>query len=376
MVRYLEQAEKPIRVLHILTGLSSGGAEAFIMNAYRNMDRTKVRFDFLLRSSENRYREELENMGSRVYYMPEWPRCFAKNMLQTSRFFQEHHYSIVHIHANALLYVYALKCAKKSGVPYRIVHSHNTAMLYTWLLPLHRMNRKKVSKWATDMLACSEDAGKWMFCDPYTIFHNAIDLAAFQYDEKKRKALREQLGIREDEFVVGHIGRFLKQKNHEFLVDIFHELVRKKDNSRLVLIGEGPLREKIVKKIQGLGLEDCVLFLGERKDVANVINLFDFFVFPSTYEGLPHVLIEAQANGLPVVCSDVIPDQAILDPATNKLPLSASAQQWANVILKRDTMRREFTTQLRVAGYDITEEASRLQAFYQSRASAEMEGSV
>lgn len=360
----MEQTEKPIRVLHILTGLSSGGAESFIMNMYRNMDRTKVQFDFLLRRGENSYREELEKMGSRVYHTAQWPRCFLKNMLQTSRFFKEHPYSIVHIHANALLYMYALKCAKKSGVPCRIVHSHNSAMLYPWLLPLHRMNRKKISKWATDNLACSDDAGRWMFLEPYTIFHNAIDLTAFQYDDTKRMALREQLGIREDEFVVGHIGRFSKQKNHEFLVDVFHEVVKKRSNSRLVLIGEGPLRERIVKKIQGLGLEERVLFLGARKDVADLINLFDLFVFPSTYEGLGTVLIEAQANGLPVVCSDVISNQAILDPETNQLPLSASAQQWASVILQRNTDRKSLTARLKAAGFDIIEEAKRLQAFY------------
>lgn len=361
------EENKPVRVLHVLTGLSSGGAESFIMNMYRNMDRKKVQFDFLLRSTENVYEEELRKMGSRVYVTAAFPKHFIQNALQTSRFFREHRYDIIHVHANALLYMFALNCARRNGVKCRIIHSHNSAMAHMRLLPIHNANKKRIHKLATDFFACSESAGKWMFDGDFTVVHNAIDLDTFAYDAQKREKLRTELGIGEQNLVLGHIGRFAAQKNHSFLIDIFAEVVKAMPESKLVLLGDGELREAAEDKVRKLNLSDRVLFLGTRKDVAELVNVFDLFVFPSLYEGLAIVALEAQANGLPVVCSEQLADQTLFGTTRHKLSLNENAVAWAKYILSVDSTRQDLRSTLAEAGYDIRKEAQKLQNFYLSK---------
>lgn len=362
-----ETTKKPVRVLHVLTALSSGGAESFIMNMYRNMDRDKVQFDFLLRSTENVYKEELEKMGSRVYVTAAFPRHFIQNALQTSRFFKELTYDIIHVHANALLYTFALSCAKRNGVKCRIIHSHNSAMAHMRLLPLHNANKKRIHALATDFFACSENAGKWMFDKDFTVVHNAIDLDAFSYDVQKRKKLRAELGIGDQDLVLGHIGRFAAQKNHTFLIDIFAEVAKIRPDAKLILLGDGDLREAMAQKVSQLELSDRVFFMGARKDVADLVNVFDLFVFPSLYEGLGIVALEAQANGLAVICSEAIPDQALFGMANKKRSLQESTAVWAKHILSIDIRRQDLRSKLAEAGYDIRKEAKKLQNFYLSK---------
>ena len=363
-----KENKPPVRVLHVLTGLTAGGAESFIMNMYRQIDRRKIQFDFLLRSNDNIYKEELESMGSRVYITDAFPRHFVKNMFQTAAFFKKHDYSIIHVHANALLYTYALTCAKKASIKCRIIHSHNSAMAHMRLLPLHNANKKKIYNLATDYFACSDDAGRWMFAGDFKVIPNAIDLRAFAFDKQMRKSVRQNLGIGEDDFVIGNIGRFTPQKNHAFLLDIFSEVVKRKPNAKLLLLGDGELRGDVEEKAVNLQLQDRVIFLGSRKDVADIINAFDIFVFPSTYEGLGIVLIEAQANGIYSVCSDVVPNQAILTAYVKKLPLSDDASVWASHILNVDPTRNDVADTLAQAGYDIRSAAKNLQEFYLSKA--------
>ena len=359
--------QEAVRVLHVLTGLSNGGAESFIMNMYRNIDRNKVQFDFLLRSNENVFKEELEKMGSRVFTTASFPRHFIQNALQTSRFFKEHHYDVIHVHANALLYTYALSCAKKNGVKCRIIHSHNSAMAHMQLLPIHNANKRRIHKLATDYFACSDAAGKWMFNGGYTLVHNAIDLADFAYSAQKRAQIKEKLDIKDGELVIGHVGRFTEQKNHDFLIEVFNEIVKSGCNAKLLLVGDGPLKQAMEKKADELRLADRVLFLGPRKDVATIINAFDIFAFPSVYEGLPIALLEAQANGLPIICADAISKQTIFGGTVNKLPLTLSAKSWAERIMNADFRRIQVTDNLQAAGYDIRIEARKLQEFYLSK---------
>lgn len=367
VVNKMEQNNKPVRVLHVLTGMTTGGAESFIMNMYRNMDRGKVQFDFLLRSAENVYKEELEKMGSRIYVTASFPKHFIQNALQTAGFFRVHRYDIIHVHANALLYTIALSCARRSGVKCRIIHSHNSAMALMWLLPIHNVNKKRIHRLATDFFACSEDAGKWMFDGEFTVVHNAIDLDAFAYDAQKRRYLREELGIGEQDLVIGHVGRFAAQKNHSFLIDIFAEVVKARPESKLVLLGDGELRGAMEDKVRKLNLSDRVLFLGARKDVADLVNVFDLFVFPSLYEGLAIVALEVQANGLPVICSDKVTDQTLFGARKHKLSLDEDVATWAKYILSVDTARQNLRSTLTEAGYDIRKEAQRLQRFYLSK---------
>ena len=360
----MAQSMPPVQVLHVLTGLSSGGAEAFIMNMYRNIDRSKVQFDFLLRSEENIYAEELAAMGSRVYKTPSFPRHALKNAIATARFFREHHYDIVHVHANALLYLVALQCAQKNGVRCRIIHSHNSAMAHMQLLPIHNFNKKRIHRLATDFFACSEDAGHWMFAKPYKVIKNAIDLDAFSFNAKTRAKARAELGIDDTDFVIGHSGRFAEQKNHAFLLEVFGEILKQRNNVKLLLLGDGKLRAEMELKAAKLGIAHQVLFLGSVKNVSDYLNAMDIFLFPSLYEGLAISLIEAQANGLPIMCSDRMVQEALVDASILQLPLDIGAEYWANQALRMDPQRREMTESLRTAGYDIRQQAAELQNFY------------
>lgn len=362
----MEQKE-PVRVLHVLTGLTTGGAESFIMNMYRNLDRNQVQFDFLLRSSDNIYKDELEEMGSRIYVTAAFPRHFIQNAIQTSAFFKTHHYDIIHVHANALLYTYALECAKKSGVKCRIIHSHNAAMAHMQLLPIHRANKRRIGGLATEFFACSNVAGQWMFDRDFSVIPNAIDLPAFTFNVETRDRIREKYGIRSEELVIGHIGRFTEQKNHSFLLDVFAEIIKIRPNSKLMLVGDGELRCSIEAKAEKQKLRNKIVFLGSTNTVSEIVNAFDVFVFPSVYEGLGIVALEAQANGLRMICSEAVPSEVLMDDSMCTLPLSAGAEYWAWQILNMDTKRLDLTERIRSAGYDVRYEAQKLQAFYISR---------
>lgn len=365
----MSSSNRPLRVLHVLTALSSGGAESFIMNMYRHMDPSQVQFDFLLRSEENLYKDELERMGSKVYITAPFPAHFLRNAFDTVRFFKNHHYDIIHVHANALLYMFALRCAKKYGVKCRIIHSHNSSMKFLPLLPIHNANKRIISSLATDYFACSDEAGKWMFPDKYTLVNNAISLDDFQFKKQIRHRIRTELGIRDNERVYGHVGRFAPQKNHDFLLDVFHELLKYQPQAKLILVGSGPLQPEIEKKAQSLAIDDRILFLGIKNNISDILNAFDVFLLPSLYEGLCIALIEAQANGLPIVCSDAISNQGIFCSSAHLLPLSKGANYWAEYIASNSFQRYNIIPVLQDAGFDIIQEAKKLQSFYLSQIS-------
>ena len=356
--------QKPIRVLHVITGMGSGGAESMIMNLYRHIDRNEVQFDFLLRSNENIYAEEMEAMGSRVYQTASFPRHFIENAKQVDGFFAEHRYDIVHHHAGALMYMTAMEKAKKHGVPCRILHSHSTSSKYGFARPYHLLQKRRIGQLITDNFACSEDAGKWMFSSDYTIIRNAIDLDRFRFSQEDRALCRKELAIKESQLVIGHVGRFLPVKNHTFILRVFREIVRKRPDAVLLLIGEGPLLQETQKLAQELDILENVRFLGVRKDINRLLNTMDAFLFPSLYEGLPIAAVEAQANGLPVLCSDTIPKEAIITSNTKQMSLEAGVLQWANSILNTDLTRVNATAELKKAGYDIRSEALKLQNLY------------
>lgn len=356
--------DDPVRVLHVIAGMGSGGAEAFIMNMYRHMDHEKVQFDFLLRSSENMYEEELRNSGSRIFCTSSFPRHAWRNYREVKQFLSRHKYQIVHVHQNALLYMTALEQAKKAGVPCRIMHSHNTSMAYKQLLPIHLFNKGRIHRLATDCFACSEGAGEWMFGEGYTVIRNAIDIEKFRFDPAARERIRAEFGISGDTFVVGHVGRFWEQKNHVFLVETFLRVLEKKPDAVLFLVGSGGREEEIKKLVQSLSIADRVVFAGVRSDVHLLMSAFDVFAFPSLYEGLGIVAVEAQANGMPAVCSEAVPASALFTQQAKTLSLSAGAEAWCEQLLAFEGKRYDAAETIREAGYDICEEAKKLQDFY------------
>lgn len=362
-----------VRVLHIITGMGSGGAEAYIMNMYRNIDRNKIQFDFLLRSREIIYEEEIKDLGGRIYYTSEFPRHFIRNWREVNKFFSEHkEYNIIHVHGNALIYMTALKIAKKHGIKCRIMHSHNTDTRKPVFRILHNFNKRRISKYATDCFACSDAAGKWMFPDDnYIVRMNGIDIKKFQLSESGKKLIKAELGV-ENKFVVGNIARFLPAKNHTFILDVFKELHKKNPDSVLLLVGSGPEKEKVQEKVKLYNLTDSVIFLGVRKDVNKIFHAFDVFLFPSIHEGLGIVLVECQAAGIPAVVSNSIPSEALLTNLIEKCNLCDDVDIWVDKIFNsanKNSTYEDITQKLRNGGFDAKQSAHKLQEFYLSKVS-------
>lgn len=311
-----EKSKKPVIVAQIMGKWIGGGVESVIMNYYRHLDHTKVQFDFICDEDSTRIPyDEIKKLGGRVFLVPKYQKL-PQYLKALESLFHKNQYRIVHSNVNTLS-VFPLYAAKKAGIPVRISHSHSTSNPKEWKRNIIKNILRPFSKkYATDYFACSELAGRYLFGDKtfdqgkVKIIHNAIDLDKFKFDPNARKKLREELGIDEKTTVIGHVGRFVQQKNHDFLIDVFKEYHTKNPDSKLLLIGTGPLEEKIKAKVERLDLSDSVLFLGQREDTNKLYSVMDVFCLPSLYEGLGMVLIEAQMNGLPCVASDKVPKEA------------------------------------------------------------------
>ena len=356
-------SNKPIRVLQIIRQMNVGGAETFIMNVYRNIDREKIQFDFLV-NGEGIFDEEIKSLGGNIFYMQyitDVGQLMYKKKLK--EFFDNHSYDIVHSHIDQVSGI-ILETANDCNVKYRIAHSHSTKNSNNFLIKIYkRYLQSKINKNANILLACGEKAAKWLYKpkkDEAIIINNGIDIDKFTFSPAKRNKIRKELNIAEDTIVLGHIGRFEKPKNHIFLIKVFNEYIRKNNNSILVLVGEGTLRPKIEKMVKLYNLEKNVKFLGNRSDVFNIYSALDFFIFPSLYEGLSISMIEAQISGLPILASDTIDKNSDISTNVKWLSLKESPQKWSQEILQTPIKRKN------VCGsqYDIKITAKKMQDLY------------
>lgn len=358
---------EPIRILHVVTYMGRGGLETMLMNYYRHIDRNKVQFDFLVhRDFEADYDQEIEELGGRIYRVSRLIPWSKKYRLELKKFFQTHpEYKIVHVHQDCLSSV-ALQCAKECGVTHRIAHSHssNQDKNIKYLIKKHYM--KQIPMYATDLFACGEEAGEWMFrTTEFLVLNNAIDTKKYIYNSEKAEKSRESFGILRDAYVVGHVGRFAATKNHEFLVKVFVQLQKKEVNARLLLVGDGELHEQIEKQVKDLGVADKVIFTGVRSDVEELLQAMDVFVFPSIYEGLPVSLIEAQAAGLPCVISDKVPLECIKTDLVQQISLDVDMKEWTQRILSvKNQARKNYSKEIENAGFDIVSNAKWLEDYY------------
>lgn len=357
----------PIRVLHIVPNMQAGGLETLIMNIYHNIDRDKVQFDFLVHyTGDYFYDEEIRSLGGKIYkFSVRNDNNFIKYLHDLDNFFKRHsEYKIVHGHMESLGQFY-FKAAKKNGILVRIAHSHNSSTENTIKGKMKKILLKRYPTYATDYLACSEQAGKFMFGNhKFRVIKNAIIVDNFLFNKRTRNEMREKLRL-QNAIVIGHAGRFCEQKNHKFLIEIFREIAKKEPNSILLLIGAGETEDSIHKLVGDYGLSSRVIFLGVRKDIANLYQAMDCFAFPSLFEGLGIVAIEAQCSGLPVVGSDLIPQEAAVTDQFHYMPLSASPDKWADKIIKEAKLERiPEVSKIQAAGYDVSQVASKLQDFY------------
>ena len=360
---------EPIRILNIFMVLDRGGAETFVMNVYRQIDRNKVQFDFLVHGDKvGSYEEEITRLGGRIYRLPEMTKVSAYKH-SVKKFFDEHlRYRIIHSHASELgLLIF--KEAKKRGIPYRICHAHSAPKGVGIKTPIRYIFKKRMVHYSNVFLACSQSAGIWQFGkkNTFKIIRNGISVNDFTFDGKVRNEIRKELKI-ENKLVIGHVGRFEKPKNHIFLINIFENVLRYSD-AALLLIGDGSLKTEIERIVKDKGIEDKVIFLGAQSQVAPYLSAMDCFVFPSLFEGLGIVLIEAQANGLKCFISDIIPEETNISTLIERLSLSASPNEWAKAIVNNSfsiSNRDKFVNQVKASGYDIKETAEQLQDLYLS----------
>lgn len=358
-----------VRILYINGGpMNRGGIEAFMMNYVRHMDSNVVHIDFAVTGLEKGdYDEELKSLGCKIYKLPKKSRNPIGYQKKLKKVFTDNKYDIVHSHADAMS-CWVLKIAKECGVPVRIAHSHNTQHLTTNPIKyqINEFARRNINKYATNRFACSNEAGKWLFGDaPFKVIHNAIDTREFAFDDDKRKALREKYGISNNTILLGHVGRFDTQKNHVFLIDMFAKLAKKNNNYKLMCVGDGWLRSDIEKQISENNLTDKVILVGQQENTSDYYNTFDLYVFPSLFEGLSFVLIEAQANGLTCISSNGVPQETNLSGVDKMLYLPLEKQIWVNKIVELGKPNRYDGAEYVVEhGYDITHEAKKLENIY------------
>ena len=371
--------EKKVKVLYFVDRMLRGGIQTFVLENIKHMDKNKIQIDFLLLDDGKEY--ELENdlrtLGCNIYKLKGmWIRKitdFIKYNRALEQFFKEHHdYKVVHLHSSSKNYL-VLKKAKKYGIPERISHSHNIDFQTKNIIKKSFGNLFKIPlrKYSTKCLACSEDAGKWLFgnkivqSDKFMVIHNAIDLEKFRYNESIREKVREELGIANDCLVLGHVGRYTNQKNHEFLIDIFNEIHKQKSNSKLLLVGTGENENKIKEKVNNLNLNEKVIFLGFKNNVNDYMFAMDLFVFPSKFEGLGIVLIEAQATGMKCYTSKyVVPKEAKVSELLEFIDLKEGAKVWADKILNDSTERNNQCEKIKDNGYDINVISEKLMEVY------------
>lgn len=361
---------EPIRILHVIGIMNRGGAETMIMNLYRNIDRSKVQFDFVENEGDTAdFDEEILSLGGNIFHCP---RYVGKNHLTYCRwwrdFFASHKgvYSVVHGHIGSTAAIY-LSIAKRHGA-YTIAHSHSagfgSAMYRVFSYPTRYV--------ADHFFACSRDAGISRYgkkvgsdTNRCQLLNNAIDTNKFMFNTGVRCKTREELGIKKDTLVIGHVGRFVEAKNHLFLIEVFAQIHSRTPDSVLLLLGDGFLRPQIEAAIAEKHLDNAVIMTGVKSDVWNYYQAMDVFVFPSIYEGLPVSLVEAQTAGLPCCVSDAVPRESAITNLVQFRSLQDTAMQWADWVAEQAQLPRvDMRKTICAAGYDIVSTSKWLEDFY------------
>lgn len=367
--------KKPIRILHVIRSMNMAGSETMIMNLYRNIDRNKIQFDFLVDVDfDCDYDEEIKLMGGKIYRLPRFKLVnIIKYIFHCVKFFKEHkEFLVVHGHIGSTAPIY-LSIAKLYGIP-TIAHSHSEGRIINLKSIAYRLISYPTRFIADYFFACSYQAGVNRFGkgvvikNSFSIWSNAIDFDVFKFNPRIREIVRDKFYLN-NKLVIGHVGRLSLPKNHSFLLDIFNEIQKMKANSILLLVGEGELRLELMRKCEVLGLKDKVIFMGIEKDVSDILQAMDIFVFPSIYEGIPLSIIEAQASGLPIIASEAVPKEAvIIGGHAKRISLNKGEKYWAESILNFADIYSENNrgTDIDTFKFDVKLTAQQLEEFYLS----------
>lgn len=357
------------RLLCIISCMNTGGAETFLMKMFRNIDRKQYMMDFCVISKENYYEEEIKQLGGKMFYIPLKSKYPVKSFNAIRRIVKENNYNyVIRVNEHSLSTI-DLLAAKSGGAKVLAMRSSNASSGSKISVSLHKMfiflpKIIPYVKFAPSKLAAKYTFGKKCIeNNKAMLLNNGLNTKQFTYSVNKRCKIRNQLGIEEDKTVIGHIGRFNTQKNHEFLIDIFNEFHKRNSNSILVLVGKGNLEDKIKDKVKKLGLANNVLFLGVRKDIPELLCAFDLFLFPSFYEGMPNTVIEAQTTGLPCLISDSITEEAKVTDIVTFASLNDTASKWSdeclNILNRKYLSREEYAEIMKEKGYDTIDCANK-----------------
>lgn len=347
---------KKIRVLHVVGKMNRGGLETFIMNVYRKIPLDQIQFDFIVtKKGEGDFDKEIKELGGNIYILPTPKANFIKYLMEFTKILRKNHYQIIHSHVYYNTGI-NLFIAKMNGVNIRIAHSHNTKdgkkdcimrNVYRCLM------RKLILKNATHFFACGKEAGEALYgkkmTNKFKVIKNGIDLEKFSNIAKSKEECRIELGLPVDAYIIGNIARFSTQKNHKKLIEIFNYILKKEKNAYLIMVGSGKLQDDVKRMVYELGIEKRVKFLGIRKDIPEILKALDLFLLPSLYEGLPVVLIEAQASNIRCLVSDSVSVEVKLTNNIEFIPLDSKLEEW--YLKLRDTSEHKSINTLHL--YDI-----------------------
>lgn len=350
------------RLLCIVGSMNAGGAETFLMKIYRQLDKSQYQMDFAVAVKEKGYYDdEIRSLGGKIFHITPKSEGAYKNFESIKKIVKKNQYRFVLRTSQHSLSALELLAAKLGGATVRVFRSSNsnTTNGSKTQMILHKVCMFMPKVFANVRIAPSSEAAEFMFGKKSIIkrkakiLQNGIDLNYFKYDVVGRKTIRNEFHI-ENQFVVGHIGRFNQQKNHQFLLDVFKEIKSQRSDAILLLVGKGELEEEIKQKIVKLQIEDSVIFTGVRSDIPQILSAMDVFVFPSLYEGMPNTIIEAQATGLPCVISNTITEEADITGLVEYFPLDQSPREWSKVaIAVSENPRMDMHEQIKAKGYDI-----------------------
>lgn len=363
---------EPLRVLQVVPNMQQGGIENFIMNLYRRIDRERVQFDFLYHYSGDFYfDDEIRSLGGKIYRIPirDGKVSLMNYRSELASFFSKHtEYRVVHGHMATTAWVY-LGAARRAGVSRRIVHAHENSYIRDLRGITRMLLIKQAWRNATDRFACSPEAGRYFFGNrAFDVVPNAIDAKRFLFSGRDRTSFRAKMGIPQDEFLIGHVGRFDKEKNHEFLLEILKRLRDDRVNASLLLVGTGKRLEEIKKRSDDLSVANYVYYAGVMDHPELAYSAMDFFVLPSYFEGFSLVGIEAQCSGLPCLFSSNVSSAASLTDSAIFLSLDAGPGRWAQELVSRRKVRSgcgaDALSRASSLGYDIAGCASMMQETY------------
>ena len=360
------RTKEPIRILQEVAGLGNGGVETFLMNVYRNIDKDKIQFDFILSHDwkSNIYEDEIKSLGGNIYYLEEG----YKQFISFYKFIKSHpEYKIVHSHRGAFGSFY-LFTAWIAGIKHRIAHAHTSSAVRKSKARWVKILRPFLYVVSTKRFSCGTEAGLWMYGKySFEVLNNSIDISSFRHFEK-REDIRNKLGLGCDDILFGHVGRFAEEKNHSFLVDVFKTIHAKNNKSKLLMIGDGHLRSSIENKLKSLGLSDSVFFLQNRRDVNFLLTAIDLVIFPSLFEGLSFAMLEMQASSLRILASDRIPKEINITGEVFFKSIDDSPEAWALDALRLSKYDRNSVDiqPMYDKGFDIEENVKTLENYYLS----------